>query len=270
MLDRNMITNIRGSGIVQGAVGAEERDRLLKDDLGFRRATRAEYVLIASCFLPSQVTQDLRAFRNILHHYDVDYSILPREYCCGDLVIRQAIKGRDEDELSRADDLGREFLENNLRQIREMGAGKIILFCISCDSVYNRFRGNIRQEILWYPTLLARLFRAGKLDIEADYYAGCHYHYKRLCPTLPDLDASRKIFDRIEGLRLNPLNHQLCCTRPQQVEALAASIRSKTVITECGGCAILLREILKDRGGYRVVMLPQVVWAAISGVWPPP
>jgi hypothetical protein len=100
--------------------------------------------------------------------------------------------------------------------------------------------------------------------MEADYYAGCHYYYRRLNDALPDLDSAIEVLNRIEGLRLNHLDSRLCCTRPQQLETLLGSIKSKTVITPCGGCAMGLEQALRARGDRRVVMLPEVVWAAIS------
>jgi Fe-S oxidoreductase len=264
LLDENMIATIRESGIVQGAVEAERRSQLLRDELGFRVADRAEYALMASCYLPSLVPQDAKAFGNLLRHFDVDYTLLQREYCCGNLLYRQALKDKGGDTLGQADALAREFLEGNLRQVREVGASKIILFCVGCDGVYSRLKASVAEEVLWFPTLLARLFRGGSLELEADYYAGCHYYYRRL-GGLPDLDSALTVLDRIDGLRLNQLDHRLCCTRPQQMEALVASIKTKTVVTVCSGCSLYLEAALKDRGDYRVVMLPQVVWAAVSG-----
>jgi Fe-S oxidoreductase len=263
MLDETMIANIRESGLLQGASGVEKRAELLRE-FGFRRADRAEYALIASCFLPSLVPQDTKAFSNLLRHFKVDYTLLPQEHCCGNVFYRQALDDKSDEELRQADLLGQEFLEKNLSQVQEVGASKIILFCVGCDVVYSRFKTAVAQEVLWYPTLLARLFRGGRLELEADYYAGCHYYYRRL-GSRPDLDSALTVLNRIEGLRLNHLDHRLCCTRPQQMEALVASVRSKTVITPCAGCAMYLQPALKEKGDYRVVMLPQVVLATVNG-----
>ena len=263
MLDQKMIANIRDSGMVQGAAKVEKRARLLKQ-LGFRVADKAEYALIASCFLPSVVPQGMEAFAKLLQHFEVDYTLLRKEYCCGELLFRQALNDNSSDELTQANVLAREFLDNNLRQVREVGASKMVAFCVGCHSVYARLKDVIPHEILWYPTLLARLFRGGRLELQADYYAGCHYYSRRLSPTLPDLDSPLRILEQIEGLQLNHLNHKLCCTRPQQAQSLAASIQNRIVITVCGGCAMSLERTLKDRGDCRVVMLPQVVWAAVG------
>jgi Fe-S oxidoreductase len=264
MLNESLIAKIRESGIVQGEAEAGQRAKLLRQ-LGFRTAGRAEYALIASCFLPSMVPEDMKAFASLLQHYGVDYTLLPKEYCCGNLLYRQALKSKRDEELKEADALAGEFLEANLSQARKVGASKIVAFCVGCDLVHHRFREDVPEEIMWYPTLLERLFRDGRLELQADYYAGCHYFYNRLNQTMPDLEAISRIFSRIEGLQVNHLDHRLCCTRPEQMERLTSSIKNTVVVTPCGGCAGQLQQALRDRGDCRVVMLPQVVWAAVSG-----
>ena len=279
MLDQDMIANIRDSGLVRGAYRAEKRDRRLREELGFRVSDRAEYALLASCFLPSFVPQDMRAFSNLLHHFEVDYTLLPKEYCCGNLLFRQAVEDENGEDLLQADLLSREFIENNLQQAREVGASKVVTFCGGCNEVYSRSKDTIPEEVMWYPTLLAGVFGGGMLELQADYYAGCYAFYRSLNSGLPDLESPLMILNRIEGLELNQLDSSLCCNDPEQVESLIGSIRNKTIITICGGCAMWLQQALKDRGDYRVVMLPEVAWAAIRGdrrisatfhvVWPP-
>ena len=264
MLDEELIANIRESGLAQGVAGVDGRATLLQT-MGFRSADKAEYALIASCFLPSLVPESMKAFRLLLEHYRVDYSLLSKEHCCGNLLLRQAAKDRTGAELNRADALAREFLEKNLIQARRVAAKRVLAFCVGCDLAHARFRDSVTEEILWYPTLLARLFEGGRLKLEADYYAGCHYSYQRINGSLPDLDSAMEVLSRIEGLRLNLLDSHLCCTRPQQLDSLLGIIKSKTVITPCGGCAMGLEQALRTRGDCRVVMLPEIVWAAVSG-----
>jgi len=264
MLDQKMIAKIRDSGIVQGAAKADKRAALLQQELGFRVADKAEYALIASCFLPFLVPEGMKAFGKLLEHFGVDYTLLTKEYCCGELLFRQALEDERGQELDEANVLAREFLENNRHQVQEVGASKIVTFCVGCDSVYSRLKDMVPYDILWYPTLLARLFHGGRLELEVDYYAGCHYFAKRLNSTLPDLDAPLRILSQIRGLRVHHLSDQLCCMRPQQAEALLAHMESKTVVTACGGCAMSLQGSLKGKDNHRVVMLPQVVWAAVT------
>ncbi len=264
MLDEKLISDILEYGTPEGAAGAAARAGLLRD-MGFRTAERAEYALIASCFLPSLVPAGMRAFRLLLDHFGVDYTLLRKEYCCGHLLLRQGAKDKTNAGLERADLIARELLDKNLVQARQCGAKKIIAFCVGCDVVYARLRASVPEEILWYPTLLARLFQGGRLDLDADYYPGCHYHYRRLNRCLPDLNSVTDLLGRIDGLRIHQLDGRLCCTRPDQMKTLLSGLTGRVVITPCGGCASGLEQAMAAGGGGRTVMLPEVLWAAISG-----
>ncbi|MFC2039446.1 heterodisulfide reductase-related iron-sulfur binding cluster, partial [Chloroflexota bacterium] len=246
--------------------GAMKRAELLQQGFGFRVAEAAEYVLIASCVGHFLVPQAMKAFANLLRHFEVDYTLLPKEDCCTTPLLHQALTEQSGEELDLAELLAQNAWEENLRQVRKVGASKIISFCLACHGTCNRFKGAVPEEVMWYPTFLASLFRGGKLVLQADYYSGCaEVYYGRLCPSHPtDVDSPLSILNQIEGLQLNELDHQLCCTRSHELGALAASAKNSTVITTCINCTVQLQQALKERGDYRVVMLPQVVWAAVS------
>ena len=264
MLDQKMLSNIRESGIVQGKSDADKRDKLLRQDMGFRVKDKAGYALIAGCFLPFLVPDETRAFGNLLDYLGVDYTLLPKEYCCGNLFYRHAVEARSDEDMEQADIVAREFLENNVRQARQVGATKIISYCVGCETACQRFRDAIPEEIMWYPSLLARLFPGGRLALEADYYAGCHNLSRRVNSVIPDLGSALAILKRVDGLELRELDPSLCCIRPKEMESLVASIKNSTIITPCYSCLLYLRKALKGKGDYRVLMLPQVLWASVS------
>jgi len=118
---------------------------------------------------------------------------------------------------------------------------------------------------MWHPTLLAQLFKGGKLDLQADYYAGCHRIRRTLNNTTPDLDSVMSILNSIEGLELNHLNHKLCCMEAKQLEPLASSVKNKTIITPCTGCAMFLKKALKGKGEHRIILLSTLIWEIIEG-----
>lgn len=265
MQNEKMIERIRAGGIMQGPDQVGDRNRQLQEVCGFRVAERAEYALVASCFNPYLEPQDMTAFRKLLDHFGVDYSLLPKEYCCGDPLYLHALDEKHAGDLESADDLAREFLHKNLEQARALGATKIIAYCAGCDLVFTRADPSTPEEILWHPTLLARLFRGGKLELEAHYYAGCHRYRRALLGTTPDLDSVAGALSKIEGLKLDPLDPGLCCMDPEQLEMLTASIKHSTIITPCSGCTLFLRKALAGKGSYRLAMLSEVMWAAIDG-----
>jgi len=265
MIDQEIIDNIRQSGNIRGAYYAEKREKLVRQELGLRVTGSAEYALLTGCFSPFSVPDELRALGNLLKYYEVDYTLLEHSDCCGDIFFRQAVEDINEEDFNQADLLFREFFNNNLHRARNVGASKIITFCVGCNEVFSRYNDTAPEEVLWYPTLLASVFCGGKLDLHADYYAGCHRYYQRLNSTMPDLESSLFVLNQIEGLKLNQLDHSMCCTRPEQVESLISSVQNRTIITSCHGCAMFLGQAIQSRGDYRVVMLPQVAWAAVNG-----
>ena len=260
-----MITAIREGGVLQGAKQAPERNRMLQETCGLRFGENAEYALIAGCYSPYLEPQDMKAFGKLLDHYGIDYTLLPKEYCCGDLFHLHALAQKQEGDMEQADDLAREFLDQNLEQARELGASKILAYCAGCDMVFNRVNDAVPEPFIWHPTLLASLFQGGRLDLQAHYYAGCHGHRRALLGTTPDLDSVTTALGKIEGLELHPLDSELCCMKPDQLEVLASSVKHKTIITPCSGCTLCLRKALADKGEYRVSMLSEVLWAAVDG-----
>lgn len=263
MLNEKMIAHIREGGIAQGPKKREDRERRLRE-FGFRTKDRAEYALIASCFNPYLEPSDMIAFRKLLDRFEVDYSLLPKEYCCGDPFFLHAINTGSEADMREARALAAEFFAENLRQVRRLGASKIILYCAGCDMVFDAFKADVPEEILWYPTLFDRIFRSGKLRLQADYYAGCHRNRRAVKATPLDLDAVTRILGRIEGLELNPVRTDLCCMKAEELPSIAAAIRRRTIITPCSGCSMFLRQALKEREGTRVFLLSEVIWAAAS------
>ncbi len=102
------------------------------------------------------------------------------------------------------------------------------------------------------------------MDVEADYYPGCHFYRRKFNNTTPDLDSVMNILNRIDGFKLNHLNHRLCCSKPKQTDALIAEIKNSIIITPCSGCALFLRQALHGKGDYRIVMVPELLWACVN------
>jgi len=120
-------------------------------------------------------------------------------------------------------------------------------------------------EVISYIELLDRYFDGGKLNLDADYYAGCYRFRKRITSSSLDLEPTLRVLDKIKGLKVNHLDNNQCCYIPPHLENLVQGIKSKTMITICAGCYYSLRKTLKDKGDYQFKMLPEVVWESIQG-----
>jgi Fe-S oxidoreductase len=256
--------NVRSHGAAYVHTRREKRDQLLLQQ-GFRKADQAEYAFLPGCLVPFHDPQALSMFANILNYYGVDYSLLQNEHCCGVPLFWEAIQEHNQTKDQKAQIMSEESVRKNISQFQQMGANKVVTFCAGCDMTYHRYKSIIPQEVIWYPTMLDQIFKEGKLDLEVDYYAGCYWGYKTISQGMPDLDSPLRLFERIKGLRVHHLDDSLCCTRPEQIEALAESLENRTLVYICHQCGGQLQKIIKKKGiKCRVMMLPDLVWAAIN------
>jgi len=226
---------------------------------------KAEYVIITGCVQPELMPPVLRALKELLDHFQIDYTLLSKEYCCGWMPLGQpAVMSKNEEDIARSKALSREFVLENFRQAEALGAKSIVLFCAACEPSYTNCAGATNLEVISYSELLDRYYTGGRLDLEVDYYAGC-YRFRRRITTEPlDVEPAVRLLNKTQGLRVNYLDNKLCCYIPPRLEQLTASIRSKTVVTICTGCYYNLRGKLPKKGDYQLRMLPELLLEAVG------
>lgn len=238
----------------------EGRHKVLVNDIGFRMGEKAKYALIIGCAAPKNKPNVLKALKDLLDFMQINYTLLTKEYCCGwPTFIRPAVKANDEKEIAEGKKLSKEFITENFRQAETLGAESIVLFCPACEPHYSNVKSETGMEIISHVELIDRYFKSGKLELEADYYAGCFRFRKRVTTEPLDTGAAMRILNRIDGLRLNRLDSNLCCVVPHHLEQLTTSIKNQTVITPCSGCYTELRKKLQPEGKYKLRMLPEIV-----------
>jgi len=262
MIDQKLVDNIRTHGFGRGS--GEGKLRVL-EDIGFRMGERAEYVIITGCFNPEGMPQVFRALKGLLDHLQIDYTLLAKEYCCGWMPIGQpAVMAKNEEDIARSKELSREFIQENFRQAEGLGAKSIVLFCAACEPSYTNCAGDTNLEVISYSELLDRYFKGGKLDLEADYYAGC-YRFRRRITTEPvDVEPAVRVLNRIKGLKVNYVDNNLCCYIPPHLDQLIDSLTTGTLVAICSGCYGNLVRKLQEKGDYQVKMLPEIVLEAVE------
>lgn len=263
MIDEKLVDNIRAHGVYQDS--GEGRRRVL-EDIGFRIGQRAEYIIITGCVQPEGMPHVLRALRDLLDHFRIDYTLLSKEYCCGWMPLQQpAVFAKNEEDIAKARELAREFIMENFRQAEALGAKSMVLFCSACEPNYTNCAGATDIEIVSCSELLDRFFNSGRLDLEIDYYAGCYRFRRRITEGPIDVEAAVKVLHKIEGLNVNYLDSKLCCFIPPHFEQLVGSIRTRTLVTICTGCYSSLTNRLQEKGDYQIRMLPEIVLEAVRG-----
>jgi len=264
MIDEKLVNNIRAHGVYMDS--GEARRKVLVEDIGFKMGVKADYVIILGCAQPIATPHVLGALKHLLDRFQIDYTVLSKEYCCGWVPLGQpAVMAKNEEDIAKAKELSKEFILDNFRQAEALRAKSIVLFCAACEPNYANYAGVTTLEVISYSELLDCYFDGGRLDQEVDYYAGC-YRFRRRITTEPvDVEAAVRVLNKIEGLRVNQLDSKLCCYIQPHLEELIQSLTTRTLVTICTGCYHTLRRNLQERGDYEVRMLPEVVLDALSG-----
>lgn len=261
MIDEKTVENIRRYGTCQDD-GAGKR-RVL-DGIGFRTGERAEYAIVMGCFQPEGMPHVMRDLKALLDHLEIDYTLLSREYCCGWMTIGQpAVMAKNEEDIAGYRELSREFVMENFKQAKELGAKSVALFCGACEPSYTNCADATDLEVISYSELLDRHWKSGRLDATIDYYAGCYRFRRRITSEPLDTGHAARLLGRVDGLQVNHLDNTRCCYIPPHMEELAASVTNDTVVAICTGCYQNLRRNLAEKRNCQVKMLPEVLLEAV-------
>jgi Fe-S oxidoreductase len=257
MINQKLVDNIRSYGTFKDS-GGKRRQTLEK--IGFRIGEDAEYVIKTGCFAPEGMPHVLSAFKTLLDRFEVNYTLLEKEYCCGWMPLGQpAVMAKNEEDIATSKELSKEFILQNFRQAESLGAKSIVLFCSACEPSYSNLQDETSLEVISYTELLDRHFPGGKLDLGIDYYAGCYRFRRRITDKPLDIEPAVRVLNRIEGLRVNHLDNDLCCYIPPHIDQLTQKIRNNTIVTICTGCYYNLAGKLSEKGNTQVKMLPEIL-----------
>ncbi len=203
----------------------------LKFSMGVRLDQPAEYAIVTGCRSPHVFTH-LWSFVKLLRHYDVDYTFLSEERCCGNSYLNMLDPKEDANEIEAFEERARYFQGQNVARIRELGAKKIVTACAGCNTRYNQFQGGGDFEVLHYTQFLLPRVRGLRLDARVDFYEGCHKMHRTKGFKIDTL-ASRALLAGIEGLVVNDIPN-FCCRIAS--DRIFGAVQSGTLITPTGCC----------------------------------
>ncbi len=262
MIDQKYVENIRQYGAFKDS--GESRLKLLKEDIGFRMDQKAEYVIIGGCIQPEAMPQVFQAFKNILEKLKIDYTFLSKEYCCGWMPIGQmAVMTKNEEDIAKYKELSKSFISENFRQAKALGAKSVVLFCSACEPNYSNYKNTTGLTIIPNTELLDRSLQKGKLDTEIDYYTGCYRFRRRITNEPLDMEPAERLLKRMDGLKINKIDSDLCCYRQPDLEKITGALKTKNLITLCTGCYHNLKAKLQTRRDCQVKMLPEMLLESV-------
>ncbi|MGV8174562.1 MAG: (Fe-S)-binding protein [Methanothrix sp.] len=149
--------NIFSSGNTFGT--RDDRTSWLKDKSLMRKS--ADYVYFAGCMSSYRYTKTADRTFSLLHRFGA--TILPKERCCGSPLVRTGF------------DAG-ELVEENCRQIAEIGAGTVITGCAGCYSALKSIYPK-DFEVQSVPEFLAEHIsdlELNQLQLTVTYHDPCH------------------------------------------------------------------------------------------------
>jgi Fe-S oxidoreductase len=94
----------------------------------------------------------LSSFYRLLEGKGFSYTYLSKEYCCGNLLYRPPVKAHDDRAMAEYRELSKEFVSNNIRQAKKLGAKRLLIFCSSCYPIYKHVFPE--ENIVFYPVAM--------------------------------------------------------------------------------------------------------------------
>jgi hypothetical protein len=222
----------------------------------------AQNVIISGCQMLSVLGEMLASLGRILEHRGFSYTFLSKEYCCGNMLYRPAIKARDEEAIAECRVLSKEFVAKNLQQARDLGARRVVIFCSPCYPIYRH--AFPQEEIVFYPRLLAEAMGEVQFEESIDYYPGCYRLNQRFSSVDMDLESTETVMEQLPGLRVRRIGAPKCCYTPEGLSHMLESIRSRILLHICTGCYLQALKHLPDDKDTEVIMLPQLVERAME------
>jgi hypothetical protein len=258
MIDARAVELIRSTG--NGLEGLADRRAVLAEwNLVCDRP--AENVIISGCQIPSFLPQMLSSLAHVYDRKGFSYTFLSKEYCCGNLLYRPAIRARDEEALQECRGLSKEFVGRNLDAAKALGARRLVIFCSPCYPIFkNAFP---EAPIVFYPVTLAEVLDPIPFRQRIDYYAGCYKLHRRFSPVPMDLKSTESVFAKLEGLDIHRISAPQCCYKPEGLAHMIEGIRTGWMVHICTGCYGQAVANLPKERETEVLMLPQLVERAI-------
>ena len=212
--------------------------------------TSAEYAIVFGCYsLYSNHTRLLKTYTSLLEQFNVDYTFLENEYCCGSPLVQTSKRS----ESNQAREAARDFIQRNIQQAIEQKVKKIAFFCSSCARIANSLLEDDTIEHVYLLDLLLDHVNASQLrygPATVGYFEGCHATINAFFSNanLP-WARYREALGRIQGLTIVDLPTDACCRgRSEHILETLQKRNLSLVICSCNNCV----RFLEQKAGPRI------------------
>jgi hypothetical protein len=254
LIDKGVIECIRSTG--KTSAGLPDRIPILeKHRLPYDQP--AENVLVSGCQILPGMPEVLVPLARLFDNKGLSYTMLSKEYCCGNYLYRPAIQAKDEDAMNECRTLSKEFVAGNMKQAERLGAKRLIIFCSPCYPIYKH--AFPEANIVFYPAAINELMGETPSAEKIDYFAGCYRLHRKFSPVPMDLKSTDEVFAKIRGLEVNRISAPKCCFHPEGLAHMIDRISTKTMVHICTGCYGQALRNLPPGSDTKVMMLPEFV-----------
>jgi Fe-S oxidoreductase len=190
------------------------RERLLKSlDVPLDRSADVAVITGCNALLRPLILVQLA---NILTNLNINFTFMSFEHCCFAEVVRDFIY-RDDVSTPVYEDQARIWNRRNCTKARDLGARTVINLCAGCNTSYLRHAADLIRPV-YYINYFRELPFSGHLDLNIDYYEGCHKKHSYYPECQAREESTLALLDMIEGLTYRRIPGSICCTQvPHQV-----------------------------------------------------
>ena len=240
----------------------EQRERLLRQGIGANVDKKADFAVMSGCNPLFSLTA-VKSFVDLLHHFNVNYTFISKEVCCGRPIAEGMFYQKaDTKQKKQYDDFIRKSLENNVRQAKELGAKTVINICPGCNMTWNIYAKGQGLDIIYHTEFLTRIIDKAKLDLDIDFYEGCHKLHKLEPESLRHAEGSgHELLSRIKGLKYRVISDGLCCR--SSADKILSRVKSGTLVTPSQCCYSILKAAA-PKGKPEVKFLAEVLREAVE------
>lgn len=235
------------------AVSSVLRQQLLYS-LGIRPAKEAaENVVIFGCYKPFTSPDVIRAYLKLLDIFNIDYTWLEKEYCCGFPIIGQHPEKKAQCE---------QFNQSNIALAEGKNAKKVAYCCIGCATAARHLAYDSTTPLAYILDII--LDEMEKLQnkikpMTIGYFEGCHTWFHYNFPNgKQNWPRYRNVLDKIEGLTVIDLPSNLCCKRStNKILCSATDLNVDKIVAPCIDCHKKLYDEAGDR--MEVISYPELL-----------
>jgi len=168
----------------------------------------ADMVLFVGCSIAYRRQEIAKATAKILKRAGIKSAVLPDEWCCGSILLRNGNV-----------DLAEKMIQHNVELLKEKKVKRLVTSCaegyMGINKDWPRFAGELPFEVMHISELLAELISGGKIKFKKPIKSKVTYHDPcHLGREMDIYDEPRSVLKAIPGIELvemYPTKHAAWC-----------------------------------------------------------